>query len=770
MADAHGLIDNKRSTTCPVLTVMSDRLSLLHRLCHVGKSTGRRLKLWPLVMTLFLLCAGSGFAQIDNPVNASRILILHGVWKNDFWEYDFDRQFAETIQAIAGREIHVSSQYLGLNRPLPAQTRQRLLDNTDAIIREQQVDLIVGVQPDAVSFLYELPISREIPSLLVLPDEATLNGNPPARQSVVLSAWRPAMEETLEMIATLVPDADTIEVVVGNSDGDLVYLDRFREVVSAFGDRWQFNYQIGVARESLSQQARSLPATSVVFTLPFNASGPDRRPARSNSLRELAQQSSVPVFGLYDSQLEYGVTGGHMTSVTDYASSAARQALSLLDGNPPATITGDASSFLNWAAIQRFDLPVNRLGGDVTVVGEPPSMLSDYPFLNALAINLILLLLLGLVAVSWMYRRSLHAQARIAASEQLARDSEARYRLLADNVADTIWVIEEGNERVKYCSPSVQRVTGFTPEECLTTPVSELMHREDFTALARAMQADPSATVTREVRLKDKRGDYVWTEMVIQPTHTLPDGRQEWTGVTRDIGRRKRGEAERKQLEEQIRQAQKFESLGTLAGGIAHDFNNILTVIMGIADMLRLEFRNQPDALRLMNRQMTASKQARNLVQQILTFSRQSSGKRSIVEAATLVRESVQLVEAGKPDTIELTTNLTGQERLGLNVDEIQLQQALINVLTNALEALPEQGGPHQRRGICRGVAESPYRDPWPSAARRLCVYPCHRQRQGHAAGRNRQGFRSVLHQQGAWQRHGPGDSARHRDGARRRH
>jgi PAS domain S-box-containing protein len=646
-----------------------------------------------ILAALTLLVTVSAQAQLDNTVSASRVLILHGVWKNDYWEHEFDRVFADTIQVIAGQEIHVSSQYLGLNRPLSGQTRQRLLDNIDAIIREQDVDLIVGVQPDAVNFLYELPISSEVPSLLVLPDESTLPNDPAVRQSVVLSAWRPAMAGTLAMIDTLLPDIDTVEVVVGNSDGDLVYLERFREIGPAYAQRWQFNYHVGVDRQVIAAQSAELPSTSAVLTLPFNASGPERRPVRSNSLRALAQMSAVPVFGLYDSQFEYGITGGHMTSVTDYANSAARQALGLLEGGAPQNISGDASGYLSWAAIERFNLPVNRLDGSFTLVGEPPSLWSDYPFLSALGINLILLLGLGLVVMAWMYRRSLSAQARIAASEQLARDSEARYRLLADNVADIIWVVEEGANYVKYCSPSVQLITGYTPEECQTTPVSELMHREDFAALNRAMLTDRSATITREVRLKRKSGDWAWTEIVIQPTRTLPDGRQEWTGITRDISRRKQGEAERKRLEEQVRQAQKFESLGTLAGGIAHDFNNILTVIMGIADMLRLEFRNHPDSLRLLNRQMAAAEKARNLVQQILTFSRQSTGKRSETDARSLVQESIRLVEAGKPDRIKLSAALPEAEQAAIRVDAIQLQQALINVLTNALEALPAQQG-----------------------------------------------------------------------------
>lgn len=652
---------------------------LLPRLTRLSKAS--------ILLVLLCTCL-SVFAQSE----PRRVLILHGVWKNDYWEAQFDRSFAEAIALRADDEVHVSSQYLGLNRALPPGSRERLLENINAIILEQDIDMVVGVQPDAINFLNDLPVASRLPSLLVLPDEANLPATPSARQSIILSAWQDAIATTLEQIFTLLPDTRLVEVISGNSEGDLVYLQRFRDLAIPYLERAHFNYRVGERRETLGSQFAGLPASTVVFTLPYNATGPDRQPVSSNSLAELVNFSPVPVFGIYDTQLDYDITGGHMTSVEDYARSAADSAVDLLQGGDPQILEGSASSFYTWNAVQRFKLPIERLGSNITIVGQPTTLFDDYPFLSALGINLILFFSVGFMVMLWMYRRSLAAQVRITASEQLAKESEERYRLLADNVADSIWVVEEGNTYLKYCSPSVKRITGFSQEEYLSTPIRETLQEKDFRALNQAMMSSQSEPALREVQLKHRNGGWVWVEIAVKPSRTLASGKREWVGVTRDISARKQTEMEKQRLEDQVRQSQKFESLGTLAGGIAHDFNNILTVIIGIADMLRMEFRDHPDSMRLLNRLMSASEKARNLVQQILTFSRQSKGKKVTVNAGSLVEESIQLIRSGKPANVTIETKICGDD-LYVCADGNQLEQAIMNLVTNAIEAVTGTNG-----------------------------------------------------------------------------
>lgn len=645
-----------------------------------------------LVAVALILLAPLTQAQNDPESINYRILILHGVWKNDFWEHEFDHLFSTHLNAMDDLEIHVSSQYLGLNRALPPGARERLLENINAIITEQEVDLLVAVQPDAINFLLELPVVNSLPSLLVLPDESSLPEPALPRQSIILSASTEAMGGTLEEIFMLMPDIREVRVVSGNSEGDLVYLNRFRTLAEQYADRAEFSYVVGEDRDLMATEASRLPPDTVILTLPYNAFGPDQRPVPSESLSGLAAQSSVPVFGIYDTQLDYGITGGRMTSVGEYATQAAEASKNILLGQSASIANGRTASFYNWPALNRFALDTERLPYDVSIANQPTSLFDDYPFLSALGINLILLLIVCLAFMSWMYRRSLAATVRIRQSEKMARESEQRYRLLADNAADAIWVIQEGIPYLKYCSPASEQITGYSPEESMQTHFRELVSKQDFDKLNQAMLNGGPDPIIVELRLRHKNDGWVWCEIVVQPSKLLTHGKREWVGITRDISKRREAEQQRKQLEDQVRQSQKFESLGTLAGGIAHDFNNILTVIIGIADMLRLEFKDHPDSQRLLNRLLSASDKARGLVQQILTFSRQSKGEKSVVNVAALLEESMQLLQSGKPENVSITAHFQSRD-VNVLADANQLEQVFLNLLTNSLEALSGQDG-----------------------------------------------------------------------------
>jgi PAS domain S-box-containing protein len=660
-------------------------ISKEHRICN------RSLLCCVLSIVVFLV-ALPGQAQINSEPQTHRVLILHGVWKNDFWEHEFDHLFSTHLNAVDDPEIHVSSQYLGLNRALPPGARERLLENINAIITEQEVDLLVAVQPDAINFLLELPVVNSLPSLLVLPDESSLPEPALPRQSIILSASTEAMRGTLEEIFTLMPNIREVKVVSGNSEGDLVYLSRFQELAEDYSGRAGFSYAVGEDRDLMASEASRLPPDTAIVTLPYNAFGPDQRPVPSESLSVLAEQSSVPVFGIYDTQLDYAITGGRMTTVGEYANQAAEASKNLLLGLPAVRATGRAASFYNWPALNRFSLDVDRLPYEVSIANQPTSLFDDYPFLSALGVNLILLLIVCLAFISWMYKRSLAATVRIRQSEKLARESEQRYRLLADNAADAIWVIEEGTPYLKYCSPASKQITGYSPEESMQIHFRELVSRQDFDKLNQAMLTGGSDPIIEELKLRHKNGGWVWCEIVVQPSKLQTHGKREWVGITRDISKRREAEQQRKQLEEQVRQSQKFESLGTLAGGIAHDFNNILTVIIGIADMLRLEFKDHPNPQRLIRRLLSASDKARGLVQQILTFSRQSKGEKSVVNVAALLEESMQLFQSGKPEDVSISVHFQSRE-VNVLADANQLEQVFLNLLTNALEAISGRDG-----------------------------------------------------------------------------
>lgn len=150
--------------------------------------------------------------------------------------------------------------------------------------------------------------------------------------------------------------------------------------------------------------------------------------------------------------------------------------------------------------------------------------------------------------------------------------------------------------------------------------------------------------------------------------------------------------SEKVRLESQLRQAQKMEALGTLAGGIAHDFNNILSAIMGNTQLLKLSITKDNPARKELENIHAASRRARELVSQILAFSRQSDQERHPIRISLVMREALRLLKATLPSTIEIHQLIEDDDYTVL-ADPSQIHQVLMNLCTNAHHSMGERGG-----------------------------------------------------------------------------
>ncbi len=162
--------------------------------------------------------------------------------------------------------------------------------------------------------------------------------------------------------------------------------------------------------------------------------------------------------------------------------------------------------------------------------------------------------------------------------------------------------------------------------------------------------------------------------------------------LQQEITERERMEAEKEKLIEQLIQAQKMEAIGTMAGGIAHDFNNILMPIIGYAEMTKIKLPPESDIKRYLDQIIDASMRAKELIRQILTFSRQNDHESKPIKLEPLVKETLRLMRPSLPSTIEI------RESIDPNVGQIagnptQIHQLLMNLCTNARHAMREHGG-----------------------------------------------------------------------------
>ncbi len=174
----------------------------------------------------------------------------------------------------------------------------------------------------------------------------------------------------------------------------------------------------------------------------------------------------------------------------------------------------------------------------------------------------------------------------------------------------------------------------------------------------------------------------------------MPDSRIKHIHVVVDDARNELGDTERERLEQRLRQAAKMEAVGRLAGGVAHDFNNILAGIFAYGEMLVEETPRGSPLRRYAQNVLTAASRGRDLVQQILTYSRSQCGKRVPVDIASIVAETLELVRASLPPDIRLEMGAAAEALVVLG-DVTQLHEVVMNLCSNAIHAMSGGGTLH---------------------------------------------------------------------------
>ncbi len=271
--------------------------------------------------------------------------------------------------------------------------------------------------------------------------------------------------------------------------------------------------------------------------------------------------------------------------------------------------------------------------------------------------------------------------ARKASEESLIRLATAVEQ------TDEMVMIADVEGVIEYVNPAFSAVTGYTPDELIgSTPRLIKSGRHDREYYAGLWSTILAGNVWHgRFANKKKSGEMFEVESIISPV-TGPDGTIiNFVCLQRDVTREVR-------MEKQVRQNQKMQAVGTLAGGIAHDFNNILTAIMGYAELALEDAGSNPNLKDDINEIFTASRRAKDLVGQILTFSRGRESETRPVELHLLVKETLRFLAASLPSTITLEERIdtTGDTVLA---DPSQLSQVILNLCANAEYAMRKKGG-----------------------------------------------------------------------------
>ena len=328
--------------------------------------------------------------------------------------------------------------------------------------------------------------------------------------------------------------------------------------------------------------------------------------------------------------------------------------------------------------------------GEIEIIGNIPKVWLGVPLKSGAEV-------IGVMVVQSYTNSSLYTnehleilelisgQIALAIDRKRAEEERVRLATAIENAAEGVLIMDEKGS-IQYANPAFETITGYSLEES-KGKISRILK-----------SGKKGAKYNKEIWDKISNGE-IWNGYISSKKKNNSSYEEEITiSPIRDEGGKiinyvaiRRDVTEQKRLADQLRQSQKMEAIGTLAGGIAHDFNNIIGAISGYTELTMDDVTNE-NSLRNLQQVLKASHRAKDLVQQILAFSRLTEQEWKPLQICSIVKETLKLLRASLPATIEIRQDIQSNSSLIL-ADPIQIHSLMMNLSTNAHHAMLEKDG-----------------------------------------------------------------------------
>ena len=239
------------------------------------------------------------------------------------------------------------------------------------------------------------------------------------------------------------------------------------------------------------------------------------------------------------------------------------------------------------------------------------------------------------------------------------------------------------DHKIFFANPAFEKITGI-PAQSITDTEPELRNTRNVPEARIWASVEAGTPWSGRVLMEDYKSDTLTLDVMLVPLKDDHDSIQGYLFIGRDI-------TSDLMVEKRLQQGQKLEAIGTLAGGIAHDFNNILSGIFGFAELSLIRGHPDPETEANLREIIRASERARDLVSQILTFSRRTDVELRPLMPQSVIKEALKLLRASTPATIEIRSDLKCD--LAIRAEPTQIHQVIMNLFTNAIHAIGDQTG-----------------------------------------------------------------------------
>ncbi len=557
-----------------------------------------------------------------------------------------------------------------------------------------EMNVIITVYPYALGFLLaeRQTLFRDTPIIAaaITRNHAESLERSPVRRLVTGVFAGNDVAGLLETALWLCPKTKRVAIISGSSPNDASVEEQYRADLKPYTDRLALIDLTKLSLEETLSRVGSLPPGTLVFFSSMFKDGTGKNLVNLDALSSISRASNAPVFGFSETYLGLGVVGGRLVSFTKHGREAAALALRIMQGESPASIpfAGEEAyvSVYDWRELKRWGISEQDLPPGSTVEFKSFTIWEQHR--KTIIGGLIFmafesLLIIGLV-VNLLKRRQ--AESEIAASS-------LRYQTVADYTYGwEYWSAPNGE--LKYISPSCQRITGYSVSQFTEDPslFLNIIVPEDREIWDKHEHEDHSHLQPREIqfRIRNSRGELRWID---HTCFAVTDPQGEFLGIrssNRDITQRKKAEFEAQQHRNELSHLTRVAAMGELTSSLAHELNQPLAAIRNYAYaaqrfLARAESEKAKEALEGIIRD---DRRAVEVISGVRGLLKKEEPRCCPVHVNDVVQEALVFIRSDSVlEGLKIETDLAP----GLpNVqgDPVQVQQVLLNLMLNALDAM----------------------------------------------------------------------------------